>query len=589
MIELLMASIANGPPPYYGDIGVDNMLTVVGPTTDELYIVTGVTKDEVQGRGLFLWNARTDTFTNLGTIPSTVAINSSIGKVDNKIYITQGDSIDVYDTIGKSWSRRTGPIYGSIYHFGIQACVTYNGALYFFGSSTSTPGVYLKHYDHVNNTWSTEATYTSSTNNGGYGRGVVIGNSAYFFGGAGYGNLIIIYNFTTKTFTQVNLTGSLSPRTVLALYGGKIVFTPYGQSGVAVGKKIMLYDPATNGITEVGETNPVKRTAAGVVIGNIFKAYGGLNPVTNKPVDDIQSIVVGPPPDSNLPIPIISSVPITVNAQPVRNMVHTSDIATSKIWMARGVTSGNSTNTYVGYYDTLTNQWVGLYNWTASPPLGPTATNYKNKVYYFQDAVIWTYDTIANTMTRAPATTGYAFGPYIAPAFVYKDEIYQVGPTYSGGQFYEIVKWNPTTNVRTLIAKSGAITTNGDMSAIVVGDWICICGSSSDSVSSRVHCYNMVTKVWNSFNVRSNISVNPGLITDGKTFTVLGGNSGANGDVWTIDPNTGFNWKVGVIDPVKYQGAPIVLNTDEVVYYGGTAAAAATSSRTVIRFKYPGT
>lgn len=296
MLELLMSSTANGPPPYNGEIGVYNMLTAEGPTADELYLLGGVTKSEVQGRGIFLWNARTNAFTNLGTLPATIVGNGAIGKVAGKIYIVQGDVIDVYDTIGKSWSKRTGLPYGSIYNFTTQASVTYNGVLYYFGASTSPAGVYLKRYNHVNNTWSTEATYNTTTNNGTSGKGVVIGNMAYFFGGGGLEKLIISYNFTTKAFAQVTMPGSSQFRSVLGVYNGKVIFTPYNEPNAPFttdGKKIMMFDPSNNAITVAAETNPVKVTAAGVVIDNLFKAYGGRNSVTNKPVDDIQSISVG--------------------------------------------------------------------------------------------------------------------------------------------------------------------------------------------------------------------------------------------------------------------------------------------------------
>lgn len=590
MFEMMLV---NGQvKPYTGKIGLYRLNYVPGPTTDELYLVGGVTEDETQNEALWLWNGKTDTTTNLGWLPKSIHRGGagSMGTVGGDLYCISGDVIDIYRAASKRWEKRVGGTYGTHYHFMSNSSVTYGGYMYFFGPSSSPEGITLKRYDHVNNTWSTESTYKTTTNDGAYNRGIVRGNVAYFFGGGQLEKSVVKYNFTTKVWSTLTAPYAVQPRPALSMYATTILVTPVDAAGQPLwssdGKIIMALD-ATDTFTEIAETNPPKLTAATVVVGNQLKAFGGQDKATGKPVAAMQSITVGPPTDDYSPIPIIKSTDITVSTVPLRNFRYSVDEAKGKIWINRGTAaSGNST--WIGYFDVTINQWVGMYNWTASP-LSSTQTFVDNKVYFFSDAKIWKYDTIANTVVAVAATTGYAFGPYIAPAFTYKGEVYQIGPTYSGGYVYEVVKYDPITNVRTFISKSGPVSSNGDMSAILVGDWICVCGASgSDPAPRRVYCYNLVTSVWREIALRVDINANPTLVTDGKTFSILGGVGTSNrlGDVWVVDPNTGYSWAAGSLVPIKRNGAAI-LTGENVAFFGGETQSMPSLSPTVITFKYP--
>ena len=589
---MLMRSSNSNVIPYPGKIGIYGMSMAPGPTSDEVYLSGGVTVDETQGGGLWLWNGRLETYTNLGTLPATVnnGLINALGVVDNSLYFVTHEYINSYDTLQKRWSSIPGLPYGSFYNFYGNGSVTYGGSMYFYGPDSTGTGNKLKRYDHVNNTWSIEKDHTG-TSGGVYNKGILIGNVAYFIGGFN-DNIIVKYNFTTKVFTNIQLDFYIRVNPCLNLYNGKILITPMDAPGQpkysSDGKLIMMLDPATDTLTQIAETNPPKLTAATVVVGNKLKAYGGQDKTTSKPVPTVQSITVGPPADSSETIPVLETIALTTATTPVRNFRYSTDETLGRIWINRGVTIGAQNSTWLGYYNTVTDAWVPQYNWTGSP-LSSTATFYNGKIYFFSDANIWVYDTVEGTLVKPAATTGYAFGPYIAPAFTYKNEVYQVGPTYTAGTTYEVVKYNPVTNARTFISRSPAALTNGDMSAILVGDWICVCGSGgSDAGPRRVYCYNLATNVWREITLRIDVAANPTLVTDGKTFSVLGGTSsqGNLGDVWAIDPNTGFSWKTGKLVPIKRNGAAI-LTDGNVVFYGGETQAIPSTSPTVITFKYP--
>lgn len=591
MFEMML--MRGGFNTYMGKIGLYNLNYVAGPTTDELYLFGGITEDEQQNDGLWLWNGKTDTYTNLGLVPTTVhkGGGGSVGTVGGDLYCISGGTIDVYRSGTKRWEKRLAPGYGSPYNFMSNSSVTYGGYMYFFGPSTDPEGITLKRYDHVTNGWTTESTYKTTTNAGSYTRGVVIGNLAYFMGANALNTTVMKYNFTSKVWTTITSSVAIHVRPALSVYAGKILITPVDEQGQplysSTGKRIMMLDPVTDTFTQIAETNPPKLTAATVVVGNQLKAFGGQDKATGKPVATVQSITVGPPTDDYSPIPIIKSTDITVSTIPLRNFRYSIDEAKGKIWINRGTAaSGNST--WIGYFDVTINQWVGMYNWTASP-ISSTQTFVDNKVYFFSDAKIWKYDTIANTVVAVAATTGYAFGPYIAPAFTYKGEVYQIGPTYSGSYVYEVVKYDPITNVRTFISKSGPVSSNGDMSAILVGDWICVCGANGSAPApKRVYCYNLVTSVWREIALRVDINANPTLVTDGKTFSILGGVGTSNrlGDVWVVDPNTGYSWAAGSLVPIKRNGAAI-LTGENVAFFGGETQSMPSLSPTVITFKYP--
>ena len=592
MFELILSSgNKSNVIPYLGEIGVYNLMYTNGPTKDELYLAAGVTAEEKAGRGLFLWNAKEDTYTNLGTLPTVVHTNSAMGQVDNKVYFIFGSDINFYDATKKSWGTRAGPAYGSPFNFIYQGSVTYNGYMYFFGPSSSPEGLTLKRYNHNDNTWLTEATYTTTTNNGTYNKGIQIGNVAYFFGLGNMSKTIVKYNFTTKVFTTITSPVAISYKPAICLYGSKIIFTPVDEAGDPVdsfsGKSIMMLDTTNDQISKAAVTDPVKATAAGVVIGNVLKAYGGQDKTTSKPTPGVQSIVVGPPVDVTNPVTILSTTPITSTTQPIRQTIWTTDSATNRIWIHRGVKSDAQWNTWLGYYDVTTGAWVPRYNWTATPPLAGGMTVLDNKVYYFKDNSIWVYDNTTSAFTTKPAPGGAVFAPYSVPAFTYKNNIYQMGTIYvSGAPYCQVVRYNPVDNTRTLFLSAPGVQDHGSANGVLVGEWYCICGSSnSGGVASQVYCFNMESGAFKIITLRITVDASPALVSDGKTFSILGGVNTPSG-IWTVDPNTGYSWQTGVTNPVKQRGAAII-NDDIVTYYGGATASLTTSSATIITFKYP--
>lgn len=593
MFEMMLV---NGQvKPYTGKIGLYNLNYVPGPTTDELYLVGGVTEDETQNEALWLWNGKTDTTTNLGWLPKSIHRGGagSMGTVGGDLYCISGDVIDIYRATSKRWEKRVGGTYGTHYHFMSNSSVTYGGYMYFFGPSSSPQGITLKRYDHVNNTWSTESTYKTTTNDGTYNRGIVRGTVAYFFGGSQLEKSVAKYNFTTKVWSTLTAPYAVQPRPALSMYATSILVTPVDAAGQPLwssdGKIIMALD-ATDTFTQIAETNPPKLTAATVVVGNQLKAFGGQNKATGKPVAAMQSITVGPPADNGNTITLTGNIPITLATQPVRSVTTCNDNANKRIWIHRGITQNAAGwSTWIGYYDVVSNTWVPRYNWASSPLLTATMVLHENNLYIFGGTDNYKYYNPTNTLTKLAPMGGYTFTENNAPACVYNGEIYLLGNSVSGSTYYsELVKYDPVNNTRSSVSKQQIpFYPHGAAGAgILVGDWFCICGSTNSGGSQEaVLCHNLATGEFKNIKLRGSVIRKPGLVTDGKTFTILGSMAQGDGAVWNVDPNNGFNWNSGVIEPTKQQGAAM-YDTGKVIYYGG-GSAVSTGSNTVITFDYP--
>lgn len=596
MFEMML--MRGGFNPHMGKIGLYNLNYVAGPTTDELYLFGGITEDELQNSGLWLWNGKTDTYTNLGLVPTTVHKGgaASVGTVGGDLYCINGEVIDVYRVGTKRWEKRSLPVYGSPYNFMSNGSVTYGGYIYFFGPSTSPAGITLKRYDHVTNGWTTESTYKTTTNSGGYNRGIVLGNVAYFMGGSLLNTTVMKYNFTSKVWKTITSPVAILARPALSVYANKILITPVDEPGQpfysSTGKRIMMLDPATDTFTQIAETNPPKLTAATVVVGNQLKAFGGQDKATGKPLATVQSIAIGPPAHNYDNIPITKTVAITAADQPVRAIITCNDVAKGRIWIYRGIQNvGSAWSTWIGYYDVAAGTWVKRYNWTASPLLAASMVVQDDIVYFFKQSEIYTYNNNTNTFTKLAVPGGYVFTEYAPPATVYKGEIYLMGGSEAAGTYYcEVVKYNPVNNSKTSVFKQQVTPyPHGSSPAgVLVGDWFCIVGSNNSGGSDRLaYCYNLATGAFKSIPLAGTVGGNgPMAVSDGKTFTILGGISTGAGNLLTVDPNTGFTWLNGVIAPPKQLGGAILLN-DEVTYYGGSSSSQTSQSPTVITFKYP--
>lgn len=594
MFEMML--MRGGFNPYMGKIGVYNLNYVAGPTTDELYLFGGINEDEQQNDGLWLWNGKTDTYTNLGLVPTTVHKGGgcSVGTVGGDIYCISSGTIDVYRSGTKRWEKRLAPSYGTPYNFMSNGSVTYGGHMYFFGPNTDAEGITLKRYDHVTNGWTPESTYKATTNAGSSTEGVVIGSIAYFMGGNALNTTVMKYNFTSKVWTTITSPYAILPRPALSVYAGKILITPVDEQGQpfysSTGKLIMMLDPATDTFTQIAETNPPKLTAATVVVGNQLKAFGGQDKATGKPVATVQSIAVGPPADNGGTITLTGSIPITLATQPVRSITSCIDNANKRIWIHRGITQNAAGwSTWIGYYDVASNTWVPRYNWTSSPLLTATMVLHENNLYIFGGTDNYKYYNPTNTLTKLAPMGGYTFTENNAPACVYNGEIYLLGNSVSGSTYYsELVKYDPVNNTRSSVSKQQIpFYPHGSAGAgILVGDWFCICGSTNSGGSQEaVLCHNLATGEFKNIKLRGSVIRKPGLVTDGKTFTILGSMAQGDGAVWNVDPNNGFNWKTGVIEPTKQQGAAM-YDAGKVIYYGG-GSTVSTGSNTVITFDYP--
>lgn len=299
MFEMMLGIIGGEPAripiPNNIDIGIYNGMTYPADNPGEVYIVGGISRALAAVRKVWLYKAANNTYTELGTIPGTMSphFQTSIGRVGDNLYLMSSPDINILNLTTKVWTARTQPAYGTIYNFYGNAAITYNGYMYFFGPSTSPPGIILKRYDHVNNTWSTESTFLTTTNSGIYSKGVMVGNTAYFFGALTYSDKVIKYNFMSKAWTTITMPRQCNNNPGLAVWGNKILVTNIGLPGQVPGAAafdgsvVAVYDTTTDTITDTYPISPPKLVTVITLLDDKLYLYGGQNKATSQPVPDV--------------------------------------------------------------------------------------------------------------------------------------------------------------------------------------------------------------------------------------------------------------------------------------------------------------
>ena len=350
MYEMLLLSRVkqNALLPIVNGVGVYNLNFIQSDVPEEAYILGGV-NSALQGVvNLWHWNAKTNIYTDLGVVPITQPRGRvSTAIIAGNIYCIQNDEIKIYNITGKTWSSRTGPVYPSQYNSNSLPAVAYKDEMYIFGPGPSddTPGTWLKKYNIANNTWSIEATYTTTTNRTGIlGKGVVIKDYAYFFGCGGNADKVIRYHFPTKAFMTLSTNTFIGSNPALAVLGKYIFVAPSAPTGATAtaidGNRVLQYDTVNNTYTKLGNVLPAKLPHGMLRLNNKLYLYGGTEDRLTTRISPNVQVMEIPGIDYQINEPIISTTPQTLIGGTVGTAVTAS---TGDIYVIPGQSSGQGT------------------------------------------------------------------------------------------------------------------------------------------------------------------------------------------------------------------------------------------------------
>lgn len=247
----------------------------------EMYVSGGGTGNAIASRKLYHYNGVTNTWTDLGALPARVSSNgtNNVAFIDGNVVLMNGDQIDIYNVASKVWSTKPGPTYGTVYHASANGCVTYKGDAYFFGDSTNPAGSWMKKYVLATNTFSTEATYSTTTGHGTYSRGIVVNDVAYFFSTSGLVNQVVTYTFATKTFATIPTPHNITSRPSVSALGTDIFVAGSAPAGAPSnqidGNRVLVFDTTTLAYRELWAVSPPKLPAMSLVVADKLLLYGG--------------------------------------------------------------------------------------------------------------------------------------------------------------------------------------------------------------------------------------------------------------------------------------------------------------------------
>lgn len=151
---------------------------------------------------VYEYNPETDSYTTRKNSPLGSYLYHRAIAYDGYIYVLSYSGFYRYYPPNDEWTTLATPTtftrrYGSVF-------VEYDGEFYTFGSCDCTS--YAERYNVSTNTWTRIADMPIAT---GYWSGVVLDDECHMIGGEwGYGNLHLIYNFTTNKYTQKTMPNS---------------------------------------------------------------------------------------------------------------------------------------------------------------------------------------------------------------------------------------------------------------------------------------------------------------------------------------------------------------------------------------------
>ncbi len=284
MFEMMLNPFRTGnlvwPNPSL-DLPVTTIDYIRTDNPTEMYVSGGVTGNTTASRKLYHYNGVTNTWTDLGALPARVSSNgtNSVAFIDGNVVLMNGDQIDLYNVASKVWSTKPGPTYGTVYHASANGCVTYKGDAYFFGGSTNPAGSWMKKYVFATNTFSTEATYSTTTGHGTYSRGIVVNDVAYFFSTSGLVNQVVTYTFATKTFATIPTPHNITSRPSVSALGTDIFVAGSAPadapSNQIDGNRVLVFDTTTLAYRELWAVSPPKLPAMSLVVADMLLLYGG--------------------------------------------------------------------------------------------------------------------------------------------------------------------------------------------------------------------------------------------------------------------------------------------------------------------------
>jgi N-acetylneuraminic acid mutarotase len=270
---------------------------------DKIYAIGGQTVENVRTNERY--DPKTDTWTTLASIPTTIRYGFSTAVYQNKIYCINAITTEVYDTVTNSWDTKTAiPIDKySTFACDPQSTSVVNGQIYVMGVSK----LRLFMYDIVADEWTEKARVPSNIAFGGGcffltsindDKIVVIG-SFWRTADSETENKVLVYDLKTDTWQEVNS----APTLIASEACAGVTTSRYAPQKLYFFRETTtdVYDPVTNKWSTT-KTMPTPRSEIRVaVVDDIFYVIGGYT--------------IEPNPDSSPYYPTVLMVYSSVNEQ----------------------------------------------------------------------------------------------------------------------------------------------------------------------------------------------------------------------------------------------------------------------------------
>lgn len=535
---------------------------------------------------LFVYDISSNTWADLGTIPTEMGINIywSIVAIDNDtLFASCRLDKAIYKISTGTWTVLpkipTGtPAFNK---YGIKTYL-YGGKVYLVGPNATDSIATAAVYNPTNDTIT--ALASSGSTCGTYAAVAFYKGKFYVFPS---NNTVLqkvqIYDIASNTWTfGATPTFNATYRSPV-VYNGLIYLFGGGIPSVGVTDQVLVYDPVKDMFTTAKKMLRTNDGSMTYIDSSIVTMWGGRALGSNNFYTNFLKYELGP---ENPAIAITGAQ--TSKSPGIAKYAGSMRSIGEKLYSFSGYTTGAVVIPTMEIYDTLTDTWISVTG--ANSPSGRYGYGscvYDGKYYIFggRNATtvfddIYCYDPITNSWEakgKLPALR------YYVTAVPYKNKIYLYGGYDGTNQTNQTLEYDPSTTTLTTKA-NGPINVHGHSAVSIGNKMFVIGGLAQGTATALVYAYNMDANAWESAPSLPAASYYSGTtVYDNKIYRV--GGASVTGSVintsLVFNPQTG-QWTSLTAWPVARSLLGMASTQDGVWVYGGYTGSNAAAEMTLL-------
>lgn len=280
MFEMMLMGLATpgaviGKQVILSPPGIDQKVPTMGAAycvdmeETGIYYCLGTDVNSGEVRNLWYYRFSSNTWHDIGQVPDAmVGTYGVLERIGNKLYWVCDELVFSYDLVAKLWTRHKDIVAATLRGYG-QISFVWNNELYVYGEARTGTGVYLKKYSPKLDEW--YAVSTSPVSRSLYGRGVIVGDMAYFFTSVKE-NRMVTYNMITKAWRVVVLPWAMRSYPVCTYQNGFIYL-----SGGAPDGSVWRYEISSDAFLAIPKLNSQRTQSLGGYYNGKMYIWGGLS------------------------------------------------------------------------------------------------------------------------------------------------------------------------------------------------------------------------------------------------------------------------------------------------------------------------